>query len=798
MCANVWNNCVWAIALVFMLLLAGCPPAKHDLTVLTTGQGAVTLDPSGGTYEEGASVVLTAAPAAGWHFDHWTGALSGNTNPAQVTMDADKTVTAVFAVNQYLLTIDIIGQGTVALAPAGATYDTGTSVTLTPTPASGWHFDHWTGALSGNDNPATVTMDAAKSVTAVFAVNQYALSVNVTGQGTVALAPAGGTYDAGTPVTLTPSPAPGWHFDHWESALSGNANPAQITMDSAKTVTAVFAVNPFALSVTIDGGGTVTLDPPGGAYESGTLVSLSANPSTGWHFDHWEGALSGGATFVQITMDADKSVTAVFAREQYTLTLNATGGGGVTLDPPGGTYPFETVVTLTPNPDTGNRFEIWGGELAGTKQPITIMINANRYVEAYFMADTFTTFAPNSLCAVGSTLYFLATGPYSGTELWKTDGTFEGTRLVKDVLPGQGGAGIQFMRNLNGTLYFLGWGNSENALWKSDGTEDGTVIVAGLGASSPIIEPEVVGNSMYFSTSETDSGKLWITDGTTEGTRTVKSWGLNSHPGTMVNCDGVLYFSNKVQYDPQIMTLWKSDGTEAGTIPVFSSRDTNEIAGLGGQVFFQAASETVHGALMVTDGTPAGTRDLHNFDYGPGNLVVSGGLLYFGAELDVNLLNTQIWATNGTSTFRADGYSYRPWSLTAFNGKLLYCALYDVDSQPHTGLFATTGSGGTLLSTINPTLFYGANNYTAVVGDTMFFTAENSHGQEGLWKSDGTAPGTGMVSDISDTPIGIAPTDLTAMNGKLYFSAGDTAHGHQLWTSDGTAAGTLPISCPTP
>ncbi|HOC73333.1 MAG TPA: hypothetical protein PKL54_10980, partial [Candidatus Hydrogenedentes bacterium] len=71
-------------------------------------------------------------------------------------------------------------------------------------------------------------------------------------------------------------------------------------------------------------------------------------------------------------------------------------------------------------------------------------MTANHYVNAFFMPETYTLFAPNNFCAVGATLYFLATGPYSGRELWRTDGTYEGTRLVKDIGPGGDSANINF------------------------------------------------------------------------------------------------------------------------------------------------------------------------------------------------------------------------------------------------------------------------------------------------------------------------------------------------------------------
>ena len=69
----------------------------------------------------------------------------------------------------------------------------------------------WTGGLTGGTNPASITMDADKSVTAVFS-DTWTLATAVTGSGTVGLDPAGGAYTDGTVVQLTPTPATGWHF----------------------------------------------------------------------------------------------------------------------------------------------------------------------------------------------------------------------------------------------------------------------------------------------------------------------------------------------------------------------------------------------------------------------------------------------------------------------------------------------------------------------------------------------------------------------------------------------------------
>lgn len=147
--------------------------------------------------------------------------------------------------------------------------------------------------------------------------SQYALTVNTEGAGTVALDPTGGFYPAGSSVGLTALPAPGWAFDHWEDDLGGSANPATITMDDNKTVTAVFTELPpgqFVLSLTTSGAGTVDLNPPGGVYADGTPVTLTANPAAGWEFFGWSGDLSGATNPAIVVMDGDKDIHAIFTQ----------------------------------------------------------------------------------------------------------------------------------------------------------------------------------------------------------------------------------------------------------------------------------------------------------------------------------------------------------------------------------------------------------------------------------------------------------------------------------------------------
>ncbi|MBW2524036.1 MAG: hypothetical protein JRI23_07670 [Deltaproteobacteria bacterium] len=114
----------------------------------------------------GTVVTLTAVAVSGYEFDQWQGDLSSSANPATVTLDDNRSVTAVFR-PVYTLTVTA-ADGSVAKSPDATHYDPSEVVTLTATPAAGYLFDHWGGALSGSSNPETLTMDGSKSVTAVF------------------------------------------------------------------------------------------------------------------------------------------------------------------------------------------------------------------------------------------------------------------------------------------------------------------------------------------------------------------------------------------------------------------------------------------------------------------------------------------------------------------------------------------------------------------------------------------------------------------------------------------------------
>jgi hypothetical protein len=302
---------------------------RYTLTLDTIGSGGIALDPPGGIYYQGTIVTLTATPDSGSAFSGWSGDLSGLIAVDSIVMNGDKNVTAAFT-RQFALTINTFGAGTVNINPPQGIYDSTSVVSLTAVADSGYKFNGWSGDFISAANPDSILMDSDKTITATFTeLPQYTLTVDTVGAGDVMLNPPGAVYYAGTSVILIAVPDSGNVFKAWSGDLSSTTNPDSLTMDGNKSVTATFT-RQFSLATTTVGGGSVFLNPPGGFYDSLTVVTFTATADSGWIFAGWSGDLSGIANPDSLVMNGNKSVTATFTR-QFSLTSAVTGGGRVTI-----------------------------------------------------------------------------------------------------------------------------------------------------------------------------------------------------------------------------------------------------------------------------------------------------------------------------------------------------------------------------------------------------------------------------------------------------------------------------------
>ena len=135
---------------------------------LLVGEGDVVIQPNQQEYEEGQLVSVTADPDTGWMFKRWGGDFEAQTeSKVNVKVEQNISIEAYF-VRLYSLTVETEGQGEVIIDPEKTMYEEGDTPTLEAVPAENWVFDHWTGNLAGTANPETLTMNADKTVTAVF------------------------------------------------------------------------------------------------------------------------------------------------------------------------------------------------------------------------------------------------------------------------------------------------------------------------------------------------------------------------------------------------------------------------------------------------------------------------------------------------------------------------------------------------------------------------------------------------------------------------------------------------------
>ncbi|HEV7517183.1 MAG TPA: ELWxxDGT repeat protein [Thermoanaerobaculia bacterium] len=437
-------------------------------------------------------------------------------------------------------------------------------------------------------------------------------------------------------------------------------------------------------------------------------------------------------------------------------------------------------------------------------------------------------FPPAGLTALGSRLFLFADDGVHGSEPWTSDGTDAGTALLADLNPGSVGSflgqgfGLNQVTTAAGRWYFGAFSPATGAeMYASDGTTAGTVLLAdvnhqasafnlaffGSGLAAPGLLADLGGTLFFRATDGVSGQELWKSDGTAVGTAQVKDIEPgpgDSSPDDLTALGGELFFSTD---NGTTAALWKSDGTTAGTQPL-ANLSTADLTPLGDTLLFSGEGSQgaepwktdgniggMAGTVLVKDIAP-GTASSNPYGF-----TALGPALLFGAT---GPEGTELWRSDGTTAgtvlvkdVQPGAGSSVPLQLTAA-GPLVFFSADDGTSGRE--LWAADGNVGGGAGThrvkdVNPGSGSGVaesfdrENAFAVLGNTLFFAADDGvHGFE-LWKSDGTDAGTVLVKDVFPGARSAEIRWLTAAFDRIYFVADDGVHGRELWVSDGNVDG---------
>ncbi len=348
-----------------------------------------------------------------------------------------------------------------------------------------------------------------------------------------------------------------------------------------------------------------------------------------------------------------------------------------------------------------------------------------------------------------SILIFQMSSEDHGRELWRTDGTEEGTYLIKDILPGTDSfdsplsSDPNYFYSMGDQVYFRASDGVHGLeLWKTDGTENGTVMVKDIfsgGQSSIGTAPYFcrLNNELFFAAkSSYELGtELWKTDGTAEGTAMVKNINTNdknsSWPHNLVSLNNQLFFIADPEYNKS--EIWYSNGTTEGTQRLSNS----------------ALSETPR----------------------PYKMQVVNNHIIFSARLSTGV--TTLWSTDGSTTNTFKISDVEPFDLDIVTTLDNYIYFKGGDDTHGYELWKTNGTteGTTLVKDIDSGSESSSPYAFAIFNDKVFFRADTDEYGKELWESDGTTAGTKLCADIKTGWQSSNPNNLTVYNNRLFFTA---------------------------
>jgi len=373
----------------------------YQVTVTAGQNGTVSVNGVAGNYSqtviEGTVLTLEATPSTGYSFTAWS---DGNTdNPRTLVVNSAISLTSVYEAQTQYFSVNISAgaNGSVSVNGVAGDYSQsvaeGTVLTLEATPSTGYDFTAWS---DGNtDNPRTLTVTVPVSLTSTYAAETYTVSIasEDTDEGNVIVNGVTGDYSQtvsyGTQIALSVSPAQHYDFVMWSDGVI--AETRTVTVTGPLTLTAVFAINTYNVSISAGQNGTVTVNGVTGGYQAtvpyNTQLTVSATANTGYNFNQWsDGSSTASRT---LTVTSDITLSASFQIQTFQVSITAGQNGSVSVNGTPGNYSqtvnYGTVLTLEATPSTGYSFTAWSD--GNTSNPRTLTVTAPVSLTSAFQAQ---------------------------------------------------------------------------------------------------------------------------------------------------------------------------------------------------------------------------------------------------------------------------------------------------------------------------------------------------------------------------------------------------------------------------
>lgn len=414
---------------------------------------------------------------------------------------------------------------------------------------------------------------------------------------------------------------------------------------------------------------------------------------------------------------------------------------------------------------------------------------------------------PSQFAIINQELYFVASHPAYGVEIWKTDGSKAGTQLAIDINAGSNSGNIAWLTSFQNQLFFSAFdgGTNGNELFVSNGTTNGSSMLKDihLKGSSNVSEITVAGDYLFFSATNgsdpfnatTERGyEPWVSDGTASGTKRyadIYAGYGSSYPKNFVGAGNAAFFIADI--DSRGEELYRAIGNSIlSRLEVRSNifdSDVRNMTAVGDRLFFTADDGSTGQELYVAGqvGSFSLVKDIYpgGQDSRPASMCAFNGLCYFAAS-DGKGAGKELWRSDGTSqgtvlVANIDGTnaSSNPSHLTNAGNWLFFMAQSQNGYEPYA--FWPKNDSVVALGDLSTGSDNSEFQEAIAINNRLYISLSTMNSGFELWESDGTPTGTKLVKDIMPGRKSSSPENLYLHQGVLYFSANDSVHGRELW-----------------